>query len=191
MWHLSGNGLTRNLSRNIRQQSSQLAEPLWTDPGIKRRSCVCELIITSKKKKKAQAGCDWWNILQNPRKRGKSRRHGIVTGLQSFRCSTNYHVRSANMLVTQPVVRSLKTKQNKKIVTGRKPAMSNHHFRGGGCSSCGRASYRHDVDTGSIPRGRQGIFLPESTFSADSLTVSVHPRVQSHAFTSVRTIKIP
>ena len=38
---------------------------------------------------------------------------------------------------------------------------------------------------------RQGIFLPESTISADSLTVSVHPRVQSHAFTSVRTLKIP
>ena len=29
------NELTRNLSGNIRPQSSQLAEPLWTDPGIK------------------------------------------------------------------------------------------------------------------------------------------------------------
>ena len=37
---------------------------------------------------------------------------------------------------------------------------------------------------------RQGIFLPESTFSADSLTVSLHPRVQSHALTSVRTLEI-
>ena len=36
---------------------------------------------------------------------------------------------------------------------------------------------------------RQGIFLPESTFSADSLTVSLNPRVQSHAFASVRTLK--
>ena len=34
-------------------------------------------------------------------------------------------------------------------------------------------------------------FLPESTFSADSLSVPVHPRVQSHALTSVRTLKIP
>ena len=34
-------------------------------------------------------------------------------------------------------------------------------------------------------------FPPESTFSADSLTASVHPRVQSHAFTSVSTLKIP
>ena len=38
---------------------------------------------------------------------------------------------------------------------------------------------------------RQGIFLPESTFSADSLTVSVHLRVQSYVLTSVSTLKIP
>ena len=38
--------------------------------------------------------------------------------------------------------------------------------------------------------GAQGIFLPESTFSADSLTVSVHPHVQSQALTTVRTLKI-
>ena len=31
--NLSGNELTRNLSGNIRPLSSQLAEPLWTDPG--------------------------------------------------------------------------------------------------------------------------------------------------------------
>ena len=31
---LSGNELTRNLSGNTRQQSSQLSEPVWTDPGI-------------------------------------------------------------------------------------------------------------------------------------------------------------
>ena len=37
---------------------------------------------------------------------------------------------------------------------------------------------------------RQGIFLPESTFSADSLTVSVHLRVQKHALTYVHTLKI-
>ena len=34
---------------------------------------------------------------------------------------------------------------------------------------------------------RQGIFLPESTFSADSLTLYVHPRAQSHVFTNVLT----
>ena len=31
---LSGNELTRSLTGNIRPQSSQLAEPLWTDPGL-------------------------------------------------------------------------------------------------------------------------------------------------------------
>ena len=37
---------------------------------------------------------------------------------------------------------------------------------------------------------QQRIFPPESTFSADSLTVSVHHRVQWHAFTSVGTLKV-
>ena len=37
---------------------------------------------------------------------------------------------------------------------------------------------------------RRRIFLPESTFVADSLTVSAHPRVRSHASTSVLTLKI-
>ena len=32
---------------------------------------------------------------------------------------------------------------------------------------------------------------PQSTCSADSLTVSVHPHVQSHALTSKHTFKIP
>ena len=32
--------------------------------------------------------------------------------------------------------------------------------------------------------------IPRSISSADSFTVSVHPRVQSYAFTSVRTLKI-
>ena len=39
--------------------------------------------------------------------------------------------------------------------------------------------------------GGQGNFPPGSIFSADSLTVSAHPRLQSHALTSVRTLKIP
>ena len=33
--NLSGDELTRNSSGNSRSQSSQLAEPLWTDPGLK------------------------------------------------------------------------------------------------------------------------------------------------------------
>ena len=41
-----GNELTRNLLGNVRSQSSQLAEPLWTDPGRKSEIGVRELICT-------------------------------------------------------------------------------------------------------------------------------------------------
>ena len=55
--NLSGNELRRNLSKNIRQQSSLLAEPLCTDPGIKWWNyCVQANLHFKKKKKKAQAG---------------------------------------------------------------------------------------------------------------------------------------
>ena len=53
--NLSGNELTRKPSGNTRSQSSQLAEPLWTDPGLKSGISVCELICTLKKKEKKSA----------------------------------------------------------------------------------------------------------------------------------------
>ena len=59
---LSGNELTRNSSGNTRSQSSQLAEPLWTDPGLKSGINSPELISTLKKKK-AQAGNELSDIL--------------------------------------------------------------------------------------------------------------------------------
>ena len=40
------NELPRNLSGNTRPQSSQLAEPLWTDPCLKSGVGVRELIST-------------------------------------------------------------------------------------------------------------------------------------------------
>ena len=40
--NLSGNELTRNSSGNTRSQSSQLAEPLWTDPSLKSGMSVHE-----------------------------------------------------------------------------------------------------------------------------------------------------
>ena len=43
-WNLSGNKLTCNLSGNTYPQSSQLAEPLWTDPGLKSGISVRDLI---------------------------------------------------------------------------------------------------------------------------------------------------
>ena len=60
--NLSGNKLTRSLSGSTPSQSSQLAEPLWTDPGINSGISVHELISTLKKKK-AQVGIEWSNIL--------------------------------------------------------------------------------------------------------------------------------
>ena len=61
--NLFGNEVTCNLSGHIQPQSSQLTEPLWTDPGIKSGISVHELISTSKKKKKAQAGNEQSNIV--------------------------------------------------------------------------------------------------------------------------------
>ena len=48
--NLSGNELTCNSSGNTRSQSSQLAEPMWTDPGLKSGLNVCKLVSTLKKK---------------------------------------------------------------------------------------------------------------------------------------------
>ena len=52
------NGFTRNVLGNTRPRSSQLAEPVWTDPGLKSEICVRELISTktNKKNKKTIAG---------------------------------------------------------------------------------------------------------------------------------------
>ena len=70
--NLSGNELTRNSSWNARSQSSQLAKPLWTDPGPKRGISLRELISTLKKKKKRRRGTNCRTFSQNLRTRGKS-----------------------------------------------------------------------------------------------------------------------
>ena len=61
------NELIRNSSGNTRPQSFQLAEPLWTDPGLKSGISMCDLISTYKKRKekkrKRQAGNELLNIL--------------------------------------------------------------------------------------------------------------------------------
>ena len=56
--NLAGHELARNSSRNTRPQPSQLAAPLWTDPGLKSGISVRELISTKKKKhkKKTEGG---------------------------------------------------------------------------------------------------------------------------------------
>ena len=60
----SGNKLTSNSSGNALPQSSQLAEPLWTDSGPKSGISVHELTSTlNNNNKKAQAGNEWLNSL--------------------------------------------------------------------------------------------------------------------------------
>ena len=46
-----GNGPIRNSSGNSRPQSYQLAEPLWTDPGLKESGIDVREPISIKKKK--------------------------------------------------------------------------------------------------------------------------------------------
>ena len=70
---LSGNEITHNSSRNTQPQSSQLAEPLRTDPGPKSGISLREL--KRKKKKRRRRGLNGRTISQNPRKRGKSHHH--------------------------------------------------------------------------------------------------------------------
>ena len=55
----------RNSSGNTQPQSSQLADPLWTDPGLMSGISVRDLTSLKKKKekKKAQAGNELLNIL--------------------------------------------------------------------------------------------------------------------------------
>ena len=68
-----GNGFTRNSSGTTRPQSFQLAEPLWTDLGIKSGISMRELISTKKKtnkQKNTQAG-NRRTFPENPRSEEK------------------------------------------------------------------------------------------------------------------------
>ena len=85
--NLSGNELTRNLSGNIRPQSSQLAAPLWTNPSINSGIIMGEPISTSKTKQKRRRGMNGRTFFQNPRKRGKS--HNVV--VQTFGTAAEVH----------------------------------------------------------------------------------------------------
>ena len=62
-----GNALTRNLSGNARPQSSQLAEPVWTDLWTKRVDSILtqeeeEEDEEEEEKEEAQAGDDLSNL---------------------------------------------------------------------------------------------------------------------------------
>ena len=63
-----GNKLTHNSSENTWLQLSHLAEPLWTDSGLKSWIGVCELISTKKKKKNRRWGMNRWTFPKSPHK---------------------------------------------------------------------------------------------------------------------------
>ena len=84
--NLSGNELTRNSSGNTRSQSSQIAEPLWTDPGLKSGISLRGLISTfkkKKKKKKRRRGMNCQTFFQNPRARREKSHQTISPGQNS------------------------------------------------------------------------------------------------------------
>ena len=52
--YLETNSHTCHMSDNIRPKSSQLAEPPWTDPGIKSGISMHDLISASQNKKQTK-----------------------------------------------------------------------------------------------------------------------------------------
>ena len=78
-------------------QSSQLAEPLWTDPGLVSGISLHELISTFKKKSIRGMNCQTFS--ENTRTRGKSHHHHVVTrnkgpysSSQSIKSVTNIRI---------------------------------------------------------------------------------------------------
>ena len=62
---------------------------------------------------------------------------------------------------------------------------------GQGCSSVGRASDWHATEAGLIPQRGKGSFSWSQLSLQTLLQCSYSPRVQSHALTPVRVLKIP
>ena len=61
-------------------QSSELAELLWTDPGLESKISVRKLISTKKKKKEeAQAGNGLFNIIPKSSRMRKKSHHKYAT----------------------------------------------------------------------------------------------------------------
>ena len=96
--NLSGNELTRNLTGNIRPQSSQLAEPLWTDPDKKSEISVREL----KKKEEKSAG------LQKFSRAGKKPRYHSLKPCSNWNRVTSHSVciQNANSTCREPTTLS-------------------------------------------------------------------------------------
>ena len=99
--NLSGNELARKLSGNIRPQSAQLVEPLWTDPGLRSGISVHELTSTQKQKqktKKRKRGINGKHS-QYYRKRGKKQNQKTPTTITTICCN------GASKNVTRVIIR--------------------------------------------------------------------------------------
>ena len=80
--NLSENDLICNSSGNTQPQSSQLAEPLWTDSDLKCGISVRDLISTLRKK--AQAGNEVSNILPKSSQAKKQPPPPVVIIINTF-----------------------------------------------------------------------------------------------------------
>ena len=101
------NELTRNSSRNTQPESSQVAEPLWTDPGSKSEISVRELISAQKKKKKKEKrrrAMNGQTFSPKPRKRGIKASHHTVSLLGVL-----IHSR---IMCNKPVIQTLSVTQS-------------------------------------------------------------------------------
>ena len=61
-----------HLSGNTHPQIPQFDEPLWTDPGLKSKISVCDLISTTKKKKNHRQGMNCRTFSKNLHTRKKA-----------------------------------------------------------------------------------------------------------------------
>ena len=87
-----------NLSGNTWPKLSQLAEPLWADPGV---NLPVELVSArwsplKKRIKKTQPGNDWWNTL--PEVSQVSKKPSIITYHYIYKCSITCHLTAALQL---------------------------------------------------------------------------------------------
>ena len=103
--------LTRNSSGNNRPQSSQLAEPLWTDPGFWCARAISTFRQKERKKEKSKEKRRWdrfitKNFPPNPRIRGKRHHHHrqctkdgwidykVQKHLARLQCAKNYSTKA-------------------------------------------------------------------------------------------------
>ena len=101
--NLSGNERTRNSSGNTRPQSSELAESLWTDLGLKSGINVNELISTLKKQ--CSRGMNGRTFSQNTRKRGKRPLKSLLKEKIHFCCSVVLRMKLIQLYEIPPCFR--------------------------------------------------------------------------------------